>query len=256
MTVENLQKNIIKEFGSEITQKNYLKKANRGLWNSEKILIAKFFRPKSTLLDIGCGTGRTTIPLYNLGYKVLGIDLVPEMIENAKKIAQEKNFAINYEVGDATNLKYLDNSFDNVIFSTNGFGQIPGKYKRQKALDEIYRVVKPGSYFILVAHVRAKLDFSFFWIKNFLKLYILKPLGIKIEEIDFGDYIFTRHIDGVALKQNQFMHIVDKKNIIKQLKQTGFNIIFTKRENEISNKDMHDQDNVYNHPPMFFVCQK
>ncbi len=256
MTVEELQKNIIKEFGSEVTQKNYLKKADRGLWKSEEILIAKFFKPKSTLLDIGCGTGRTTIPLYNLGYKVLGIDLVPEMIANAKKIAQEKYLTIDYEVSDATNLKYPDNSFDNAIFSTNGFGQIPSKQKRQKALQEIYRVIKPSGYFILVAHARVKADFSLFWLKNFLKLYILKPLGIKIKEVDFGDYIFVRNIDGVNLRQTQFMHIANETTVIEQLKQAGFNIIFAKRENEIADIDIHDQDNVYNHPPIFFVCQK
>ena len=256
MTVEDLQKNIIKEFGSEVTQKNFIKKADRGLWNSEKILIAKFFKPKSTILDIGCGTGRTTIPLNNLEYKVLGIDLVPEMIANAKKIAQEKNLAIDYEVGDATNLKYQDNSFDNAIFSTNGFGQIPSRQKRQKALEQIYRVIKPGGYFILVAHVRVKGDFSFFWLKNFLKLYILKPLGIKIKEVDFGDYIFTRHVDGIKLEQKQFMHIAKKITVIKQIKQAGFNIIFAKRENDVSNIDIHDKDNVYDHPPIFFVCQK
>jgi len=226
------------------------------LWNSEKILITKFFKPKSTILDVGCGTGRTTISLYRLGYKVLGIDLVPEMIKNAKKISQEKNLAINYETGNVTNLKYADNSFDNVIFSTNGFGQIPGKSRRQKALDEIYRVIKHRGCFILVAHVRARRDFSFFWIKNFLNFYILKPIGIKIKEIDFGDYIFTRNINGVNLKQTQFMNIANKKTIIKQLKQAGFNIIFAKREDKISNYDMHDQDNVYNYPPVFFVCQK
>ena len=256
MAIEQLQEKIIKEFGSDVTQKDYLKKANRGLWNSEKILITKFFKPQSTILDIGCGTGRTTIPLYNLGYKVLGIDLVPEMIENAKKIAQEKNLDIKYDVGDATNLKYPDNSFDNAIFSTNGFGQIPGKQKRQKAIEEIYRILKTGGYFILVAHARAKGDISWFWIKNFIKLYIIKPLGIKIEEVDFGDYIFQRYINGIKIGQTQFMHIANKKTIIKNIKQAGFSIIFTKRENEISNKDIHDQDNVYNHPPVFFVCQK
>lgn len=256
MSLEKLQNKIIKEFGSDVTQKSYLKRADRGLWAAEKKLIKEYFKPKSTILDIGCGTGRTTIPLYNLGYKVLGIDLVPEMITNAKKIAQEKNLDVNYDVGDATKLKYPDNSFDNVIFSTNGFGQIPGREKRRKAIEEIYRILKPGGYFILVAHAKAKGDVSWFWIKNFLKLYILKPLGVKIEEVDFGDYIFTRHIDGVALKQTQFMHIGSKKKNIKNIQQTGFNLIFAKRENEISDHDIHDQDNVYNYPPVFYVCQK
>ncbi len=256
MKLETLQKKIIKEFGSDATQANYLKKADRGLWDSEKILIKKYFKPKSTILDIGCGTGRTTIPLYNLGYKVLGIDLVPEMIMNAEKIAQEKKLNINYEVGDATKLKYPNNFFDNAIFFTNGFGQIPGQQKRQAAIKEIYRILKPGGYFILVAHTKVKNDISWFWIKSFLKFYILKPLGIKIADIDFGDYIFTRHINGVALKQTQFMHIANKRIIIRHIKQVGFNLIFTKRENKISNNDIHNKDNVYNHPPIFFVCQK
>lgn len=256
MTLEELQNKIIEEFGSDVTQASYLKKADRGLWNSEKILIKKYFKPKSTILDIGCGTGRTTIPLHNLGYKVLGIDIVPEMIQNAKKIAQEKKLNIAYEVGDVTKLKCADDSFDNAIFSTNGFGQIPGKQKRQKAIEEIYRILKPGGCFILVAHARSKRDIRWFWVKNFLKLYILKPLGVKIEEVDFGDYIFTRHINGVALKQTQFMHIANTKTIIKQIKKTGFNLIFAKRENEITDHDVHDKDNVYNYPPMFYVCQK
>lgn len=255
MAVEDLQRSIIKEFGSDVTQKKYLKNAKTWLWDSEKVLISKFFKPKSTILDIWCGTGRTTIPLKNLEYNVIGIDLVPEMIGNAKKIAQSMHLKIDYEVGDTTNLKYRDNSFDNVIFSTNGFWQIPSNTKREKALKEIYRVIQPWGYFILIAHVRAKGDFNLFWIQSFLKIFLLKPLGIKIQEIDFGDYIFIRNIDWVNLNQTQFMHITNEKNLIKQLKASGFNIIFAKRENEIST-DVHDQDNVYNYPPMIFICQK
>ncbi len=117
MTTEKLQNKIIEEFGSRVTQESYLKKADKGLWESEKKLIEKHFKSGSTVLDVGCGTGRTTIPLHNLGYKVLGIDLVPEMIENAKKIVEEKELKIDYEVGDATNLKYEDNFFDGIYSS-------------------------------------------------------------------------------------------------------------------------------------------
>lgn len=256
MTIENLQNKIIEEFGSDVTQERYLKKADKGLWESEKKLIEKYFKPNSTVLDVGCGTGRTTIPLYNLGYGVVGIDLVPEMIQNAKKIAEDKKLNINYEIGDATELKYEDVFFDNIIFSTNGFGQIPSEQKRNKAIKEIRRVLKPGGYFVLVAHERSKKDFGWFWVKSFVKIYILKPLGIKKEEIDFGDYIFTRNIKGIDLKQTQFMHIANNGEIAKQIKEAGFDIVLAKRENEIIDCDFHDKDNVYNHPPMIYVCRK
>ncbi|MDD4332587.1 MAG: methyltransferase domain-containing protein [Patescibacteria group bacterium] len=251
-----LQNKIIEEFGSDATQANYVKKVDRGLWDSEKILIDKYFQTGCSILDIGCGTGRTTISLFKLGYKVSGVDITPEMIQNAQKIAKEKNLNISYEVGDAAKLKYADNSFDNAIFSNNGFGQIPGSEKRQNALKEIYRVLKPGGCFILVAHARFKGDISRFWIKNWLKIYILKPLGFKIEELEFGDYIFERYINDIKIGRTQFMHIANAKNLKKQIEMAGFKIIFSGRENKITTENLHDRDNVYDFAPMFYVCKK
>jgi len=251
-----LQNKIIQEFGSVATQESYFKKADNGLWISEKVLIDRYFKPGSTILDVGCGTGRTTIPLYRLGYRVLGIDITPEMIQNARKIAKIKNLDISYEVGDATQLKYKNNSFDNVIFSNNGFGQIPGRGNRLNAIKEIYRVITPNGCFIFTSHARYWGDVRWFWIKNWIKLYILKSIGFKVEEVDFGDYIFQRYINGIKLGQTQFMHIPNTGTIKKQIKTAGFSIIFSGRENKITTKDVHDNDNVYNFAPMFYVCKK
>lgn len=251
-----LQSKIVQEFGSALTQDSYIKKASNGLWVSEKILVDKYFKPKSTILDIGCGTGRTTIPLCQSGYKVLGIDITPEMIQNARKIAKIKNLGIVYEVGDATQLKYANDSFDNAIFSNNGFGQIPGHGNRLNAIKEIYRVIKPDGYFIFTSHARYWGDVRWFWIKNWIKLHVLKPIGFKMEEVDFGDYIFQRYINGIKLGQTQFMHIPSANNVIKQIKAAGFDIIFAGREDKITIEDTHDKDNVYNFAPMFYVCKK
>jgi|GEM_PF-3173172 len=54
-----------------------------------------------------------------------GIDITPEMIQNAQKIVAQRDLSINYEVGDATQLSYADNSIDNILFLTNGWTQIP-----------------------------------------------------------------------------------------------------------------------------------
>lgn len=253
---EDIQQLIIKEFGSEVTQKAYKQWAEEGFWEAEKVLINKYFKKGSSVLDIGCGTGRTTIPFFQMGYEVEGVDITPEMIFNAKEIASKKNLAIVYKVEDATNLQYTDNSFDNAIFSNNGWTQIPGKEKRFKALCETYRVLKPSGYFIFTTHERMWKGYFWFWLKQLTKIYVLKPIGLKIGEIDFGDRFFARETSGAVFEQKQFIHIPNVLDVRKQIIKAGFELVLMQRENEIVEKDLHDNDNVFNHAPMFYVCKK
>lgn len=257
--IERIKQESIDEFGSEATQKRYTGITELGLWNSEKILIDKYFKSNSKILDIGCGSGRTTIPLYNMRFDVIGIDITPEMINTAKKISSAKNLNIAYEVGDATNLKYPDNYFDGAIFANNGWVQIPGKENRQKSLNEIYRVLKPGGHFILTAHQRYYSgEYRFFWIKQWLKFYISKPFGFKIKEIDFGDLFFDRpHI-----KARQFIHLTSRKEVQNQIKNTGFKLELRKTMAAISEEDAEKMEaslskdfNSYK-SPIFYICKK
>lgn len=89
MNTRKVDKDFIKEsFTAEKTVSDYAKAVSEvGLWESEKMMIEKYFNPESRILDIGCGAGRTTIGLYRLGYHLVeGLDLSEAMIVQARKI--------------------------------------------------------------------------------------------------------------------------------------------------------------------------
>jgi ubiquinone/menaquinone biosynthesis C-methylase UbiE len=103
------------------------------------------------ILDLGCGGGRTTVPLFKMGFKVTGVDISKNLIKQLNKKFPE----IDACVGDAANLKFQKNSFDIVLFSHSGIDCLYPKEKRIKCLKEIYRVLKPQGFFIFSSHTIA-----------------------------------------------------------------------------------------------------
>ncbi|MFT3680458.1 MAG: class I SAM-dependent methyltransferase [Ferruginibacter sp.] len=98
------------------------------------------------LLEIAAGTGRVTKHILQQMEKealLAATDLNPDMLA----IAKEKVTAHNVEwmVADAQELPFADNSFDCVVCQF-GFMFFPDK---QKAFDEVFRVLKPGGQFLL-----------------------------------------------------------------------------------------------------------
>lgn len=65
------------------------------------------------VLDIPCGTGRFTNFLLDEGYKVIGSDISPEMIGEARrKVTGTPDNLLGFHAGDAERLPYVDGAVD------------------------------------------------------------------------------------------------------------------------------------------------
>lgn len=99
------------------------------------------------VLDVGCGTGRQTIRLFQRGVKIEGFDISEEMLNVLKKKCPQ----IPVKKGAAKYIAYDDESFEGVVCNflfVHLKNPVP-------ILEEIYRVLKnDGEFFISIVHQR------------------------------------------------------------------------------------------------------
>ncbi len=191
-----------------------------GLWKSEEYVINKYFNKDDKIIDIGCGTGRTTFELYTRGYNnIVGLDLSKDMLKKAREINKKLKFIIEFKEGNALNMNFKDKNFDSALFSFNGLMQIPKKENRLKALKEIKRVLKPKGIFIFTTHDRDRgEEFKEFW-KNEQEKW---EKGIQDKRLyEYGDRITTSKNNN----QELFIHLPNHKEVVNLIKEAGFNLI-------------------------------
>jgi SAM-dependent methyltransferase len=119
-----------------------------GLKVTEDLLRRCGLNDKSTVLEVGCGTGFMACRLAEeWGSRVVGVDSSSRMIEFARERAKRQKVEdrVTFEVADACDLPYEANLFD-VVFTQF----VTVFLDKNKALREYFRVVKPGGYFGVV----------------------------------------------------------------------------------------------------------
>lgn len=67
------------------------------------------------VLDVACGTGNLAIPAARKGAIVTGVDIAPNLVEQARARAASENLECRFDEGDAENLPYEDAGFDTVV---------------------------------------------------------------------------------------------------------------------------------------------
>lgn len=99
------------------------------------------------LLDVPCGFGRHAIPLAAAGYRVVGVDRSPPLLEEARRRAARARWPKLVQ-GDYRKLPFGDASFDAAVCLFSSLGYL-GDEEDTKALAEIGRVLRPGGRLVI-----------------------------------------------------------------------------------------------------------
>jgi SAM-dependent methyltransferase len=102
-------------------------------------------KPNETVLDVACGTGNSAIPAARKGAVVTGVDIAPNLVEQARARAKAENVECWFDEGDAEDLPYPDGSFDTVITM---FGAMFAP-RPDKTASELVRVCRPGGRIVM-----------------------------------------------------------------------------------------------------------
>lgn len=120
-----------------------------------RVKAARFLdaEPKSKIIDVATGTGAQAYELAKLNLNVTGIDLSPEMLEQAKKKCKDR-LTLKFQHADATEIPYKDNYFD---YSSISLGLHDMPYDIEiLVLKEMKRVTKKGGQILIVDYMEPK----------------------------------------------------------------------------------------------------
>jgi ubiquinone/menaquinone biosynthesis C-methylase UbiE len=97
-------------------------------------------KPGMRVLDVACGTGNLSIAAARTGADVTGVDIAPNLVEQAIARAEAENVTAKFDVGDAEAIPYEDARFD-VVMTMFGSMFAP---RPEVVAAEHKRVCKPG----------------------------------------------------------------------------------------------------------------
>lgn len=166
-------------------------------------LISEFLKDKKgRVIDIGCGNGRNMIANNAITY--YGVDFSNGQIENAIKRAEKEHINAIFYKEDASKLNkeiFKNNLFDYGLFIAT-LHCLETSEKREKALLEFYRVLKPGALGLIT--VWNSSDLRFDSVKNHGDVYMSWKENYKL---------FYR-----------YYYLYNKKELISLIESVGFSV--------------------------------
>tara|TARA_B100000809_G_C14988520_1_gene477149 strand:+ start:53 stop:889 length:837 start_codon:yes stop_codon:yes gene_type:complete len=228
--------------------------ASVGLWPSEESLILDYFPDEARILDLGCGAGRTTVALAEIGLPAFGIDISELMIDVAREQARQLGVEelTEFAVMDTRRLEGIqDEGFDGALYSYNGLELVPGIAGKRRVLSEVYRVLRPGGRLIFCTHSLLALNrYAPMRMRAFVR-FLLGQCGLPVRERELGE----RFIDD-ELEEARYLQILPPGSWRRMLRAAGFRILYCNTRTRIEQRQPPRAWSVFADGERFFVAEK
>ncbi|CEK19989.1 class I SAM-dependent DNA methyltransferase [Chthonomonas calidirosea] len=127
----------------------------------QRLLQERQAHPKRAL-DLACGTGNVAEQLHAMGMEVVGVDISPAMIEEAKRKAAQRQLPIRYYVQDAAELDLPEAPFELCVSLFDSLNYIIEPKRLAQAFQRVANHLAAGGLFIFDLNTEYALENRFF----------------------------------------------------------------------------------------------
>ena len=183
------------------------------------------FELGARVLDVPCGNGRLTFELANRGYRVTGVDIAEEFIEEARSRARDGTASVEFILGDMRNIEGLG-VYDGAFCFGNSFGFL--EYAdMEKFLAGVARALKPGARFLVNTAMAAESVLPDFEEQSCHEMgdivMTIKERYVAEESCVDSEYIFERNGETDSRKAKHWIYTVAE--IRRLLERAGFKVL-------------------------------
>lgn len=121
----------------------------------QRIMLSAFGPPSldTTIVDLGCGNGRALLPLVQMGFAGLAVDLSTAMLTEVRDRAKKLGLEVPCVQANLVQLDGLaDACCDHGMCLFSTLGMIQGRRHRVTALQHFRRIIRPNGTLVLHVH--------------------------------------------------------------------------------------------------------
>ncbi len=186
-------------------------------------LVSKLkLKAGAPVLDLACGKGRHAFSLSGYDLDVLGLDLSPNSIAEARKLTHD---SLHFDVHDMREV-YPGRQFDAVFNLFTSFGYFDDSTENLKVLKAVYAMLRPEGKLVIDFMNASKVVKELVPYEN----KTVEGLAFDIERKYDGKHIFKHihfHDQGHEFHFTERVQVLELKDFKKLLGESGFELLNT-----------------------------